>query len=549
MPDHLVQLLLAGAAEAGEGGYNNFDAWSTNLRGTDADSPGGRLVTAHEALHSVLNDTTGYGMALAAYAVLSRHTEEDHLSALRKLVDACRGTHESFATFGSIWLVGSGDLALLAGYPDYRGWYQDAADLVPHLADHDRRKELMLEAVVRVCMQSHAVETLLGAQFAPDAWRRVEPADRPDSRFGRLHGLVDEDFWRSAWADCEAALGDSAGLAAVRAALEDPALRPETYDGVYSSDWQVCSEVLHHRLAGLLGSRAPTLAYDGHRDLIGEVIGVVERRAPHTAGLLLPSTDERTVEEESYEMWRRERLVVRDAPRPVRLARLEDLRGSDHLRLLSASPTETYVFCAVRPAFRMLDQFRFADADAAWLAGLGARPVVAARSGDTAGELDMVVFSEPDQLATVAAGRPDQVKVLTNVSLRCFGDDEWRRRWSRALTRTRLTALFDLSPFQQFDLWAQENDTFSFAIGSIRDKDSSPADVLAFRVGANDLPILLLCSAVTGDVLLRYLRQHAGTAREDPSILTAGADLIGRTISHLITEETSFDLAAYPKDV
>lgn len=540
--DHLTALLLTGADGTSGGGYNNFDAWSAALRGDDADSPGGRLVTAHEALHAVLNDTTAYGMALAGYAVLTRHGDPGNEAALRKLVDGCRTAHEAFATFGSIWLVGGGDLGLLGGYPAYRGWYRDAADLVPHLPDHDRRKELMIENAVRACMQSPALTRLLDRGLAPDAWRDLTRADRPSDRFAMLHTLADESFWDAAWADCEEAIRGTAALDALRASLRDPRLRDETYDGAYSEAWLTCAELLHRRIAGLLPG-ASTLGYDEHRTLIPRLIELVEQHAPHTAGLLVPSTDERTVEDEAFEMWRRERLVVRDTPRQVRLSRLSELRRPEHGRLLSQTAGETYVFCAVRPAFRMIEQFRFTDRDAAWLSGLGSQPVVATRSGNTGEDpLDLVLLDEPGQLAAVGRGAP----VYVNVSLRCFGDEQWRRRWSGALLRTRLTALFDLSPFQQFDLWQREGDRVAYASGGIRDGARSPADVLAFRVGTNRFPILLLCTAVTRNVLGGYLTSRFPEAVEDPAVLTGDAELIGRTVSHLLTEETWFDLAAYP---
>ncbi|MFI5842596.1 hypothetical protein ACIA8K_23095 [Catenuloplanes sp. NPDC051500] len=543
MSDHLTDLLLSGASGRSEGAYNNVDAWAVALRGDDAGSPGGHLVTVHEALHAVLNDTTAYGMALAGYALLSRHAGDEYRQALRRLVDGGREIHEAFATFGSIWLVGGGDLDLLRGYRDYQSWYRNASDLVPHLPDSDRRKELMIEAAVRACMQSDGLAHLLERDLTADAWRGVGRLDRPDERFSLLHARAGEDFWRTAWAECAEALAGSPASAVLQASLDDPALRAETYDGAYSDSWHTCAVLLHDRVRALLAEEgAATLSYDGHRHLISPLIEAVERHAPHTAGLLIPSTDERTVDEEAYEMWRRERLVVRETPRQVRLARLEELTRPEHTRLLSTTGDKTYIFCTVRPAFRLLEQFRFAPADVEVLEALGAAPVVATRSGDAgSGLLDMVLLSDPDQLATLVSA----TGVYANVSLRCLGDDDWRRRWSPPLLRTRLTALFDLSPFQQLDLWQREGDAVAYAAGGIRDDDRYPADVLAFRVGSGRFPVLLLCSAVTSHVLVRYLRQLPSVG-EDAAVLTDDADMIGRTVSHLLAEETSFDLSAYP---
>jgi hypothetical protein len=57
--------------------------------------------------------------------------------------------------------VVAGDTSYLSGYPRYQRWYKDASDLVP-LPDHMRRKEMMLEAVARVCLQAPVLTRLTG---------------------------------------------------------------------------------------------------------------------------------------------------------------------------------------------------------------------------------------------------------------------------------------------------------------------------------------------------------------------------------------------------
>jgi len=126
----VLTALLHGELDSGEGSYNSFDRWSTSLRG-DAGSEGARLVTVHEALHVVLNDTTAFGVLLAACAALAHAEGGQHEVALRPLLGHCRGVHEAFATFQSLWLVAAGELSYLSGYPRYERWYRDASDLVP----------------------------------------------------------------------------------------------------------------------------------------------------------------------------------------------------------------------------------------------------------------------------------------------------------------------------------------------------------------------------------------------------------------------------------
>jgi hypothetical protein len=113
----VLTALLHGELDSGEGSYNSFDRWSTSLRG-DAGSEGARLVTVHEALHVVLNDTTAFGVLLAACAALAQAEGGQHEVALRRLVGHCRGVHEAFATFQRMWLVAAGELSY---FRDIRG--------------------------------------------------------------------------------------------------------------------------------------------------------------------------------------------------------------------------------------------------------------------------------------------------------------------------------------------------------------------------------------------------------------------------------------------
>ena len=76
----VVTALLHSESGAGAGAYNSFDRWSTSLRG-DAGSEGARLVTVHEALHAALNDTTAFGVLLAACVDLGRGVAQSVIAA------------------------------------------------------------------------------------------------------------------------------------------------------------------------------------------------------------------------------------------------------------------------------------------------------------------------------------------------------------------------------------------------------------------------------------------------------------------------------------
>ncbi|MCD0453776.1 hypothetical protein LO762_32015 [Actinocorallia sp. API 0066] len=544
-PDgHFLEGLLRGAAGAGSGNYNHYDAWNVSLGGEDVSSERARLVTVHEALHATLNDCTAFGTGLAGYAVLALDGDA-HREALVRLVGMCRGVHEAFATFMSIWLV-SGDVGLLEGYRPYQGWYRDASDLVP-IPDHHRSKEMMVEAAVRVCMQSPALRTLIDNGLSVGAVAEIPRLERPDVRFRLLHEATDAAFWNRAWERCEEAVGSTTAWEALIAAQDDPALRPSTYADEYQADWRTVAHILHEEVAGVLrGLGAHVLQYDGHRESTAALISAVEAAAPHARGRLVASSETASADDESFETWRRERLVVRSEPRPAKLHRLADLARDGHVVLLSEHGGEHHVFASARPAYRLLRQFSFEEDDHRLLRESGQGTVVAVHSAATAGgQVELILVPEPRHLRSITKAWRGRPAVLVNVALSSLADHPWRDRWSKDLVRTRLTGLLDLSPFAQFDAWHSNGDTVSYIRATINDGDGRPSAVFACEVGGSGLPLLLPCTDVMAQILGQYLEQNLPQAVEDAAVLQNDPETITLTLSHLLGEEHSFDVSAY----
>ena len=249
------------------------------------------------------------------------------------------------------WWV-AGDMSYLSGYPQYLRWYKDASDLIP-LPDHARRKEMMLEAAARVCMQAPVLARLTDQASVPaDAWA-VPAGERPDERFALLHRVADASFWTRAWEECAEVVSDTSLWVALEASDRDASLRPETYGDAFDEPLATCAHLLYSSVAALLAKHGlATLDYDGHRSYLAEVIAAVEREAPAARGMLLASSDERGVREETFEMWRRERLVLRDRPRPAVVYQFEDVLQRRQITvLLSGEGERMHVFASVgRPA-------------------------------------------------------------------------------------------------------------------------------------------------------------------------------------------------------
>jgi hypothetical protein len=533
--DHLVTL-LGGVSLGGEGGYNGVDAWWTALRDGHDDATGDRLVTVHEAFHATLNDCTAFGVELAATGVVARFRHDDR--PVRRLVDMCRTVHESYATFTSLWLAGAGDLALLGGREDYLAWYRDAADLVP-LPPAGRRTQLALDEAARACMQAGVLPDLLTTILSsarPDVPRQA----RPDVRFTWLHELADQPFWDRVWAHCAEEV-DPAAWEVLIAADTDTAALALTYTEDLAPACAAIGEIVYAEFAELLGRRgAPTLAYDEHQGLAAQAITEVERLVPEAAGLLRAATENDTQTLESFEVWSRERLVVRDQARPATLHRLEDRPA---VQLVSAFRDHRHVFCIARPAYRLRAQFAFDEQDDARLAALHDEPVVAVVSTGT-DRVDLVLLSRPEFLGAVRDAQPGGVSVLVNVTLSCLGDVPWRDRWASVLARTGVTALFDLVPLSQFELWREDGSSLRYSLGTVRG-GSAGASLFVCELDGGGMRLLLPCTHVTADVLAEYLTRHYPAAEQTAAVFDGVQDLIEATMSHLMSIEHSFDVTAY----
>ena len=537
--DAALSALLHSESDHGAGSYNSFDRWSVALQGS-AGSVGARLVTAHEAMHATLNDVTAYGVLLAARVAIARGVGPDESFAeddqLNRLVGSCRGTHEAFATFESLWTVAGSDTSLLAGYPRYEGWFKDASEFAPG-PDTSQRKELMVQAALLACMQPPVLQRLVAdANSGSQAWwpQRLE---RPDERLSLLHAHLDAQFWTAAWTACLDHVPDAAQVDEWDRHPQSPDL-PE---GLQTS----CVQFLYREVANLLAvSGAPTLEYDGHRPHLARVVEAVEANgAP--IGSLLASRDDETVADEMFETWSRERLIVRAAPRPAVLRHFADVLGTGRMDVVSEMLGVRHVFASVRSAGRLLDQFSFGDSDARMLNGLGWEPVVTLRTATSSGNVELTVVNDPQQMGDLVRSLPRGMKAYCNVSLAFLGDEPWLSRWNRSLKRWQLSGLFDLSPSTLFDLWRRDKERVAFAPGTMAGDDGERGSLIVLRVGLSPVPVLLVCTSVAGAAIEEHLSTRMPTAREDMRLLT-GNPGVQVPVGHILTEEFFVDFGAYP---
>jgi hypothetical protein len=204
--EHIFALLLR-PRDSGVGGRYSPGGWTIELGG-DADPQVRLMATYHEANHAALNGSTAWGAVLEACAFVQRHTVAPASSkALASLVQACRRTHEAFATHTSVI-----DLAgrtrtppnvLLRNYPDYLEYLELAVAIGPYAPLWSRWRRFAADAALIACMQSTALYQLLDVGIRDFRLSSVRLRDRPDERLKALRRVA-----REVWAAFDELIGE-----------------------------------------------------------------------------------------------------------------------------------------------------------------------------------------------------------------------------------------------------------------------------------------------------------------------------------------------------
>lgn len=188
--DHLAGLLFTG--EGLSSGSYTPAGYQLRLAGLDQTTD--RVVHAHETHHAALNDSTAWGTALHVYARLPAAFRD----TFGKLLDRCRTTHESYATFGSVNMLRMLDRDardVLAVYP--------AAEGTRRAARRGRADPAWRTGPRRADQGRRAYPSASGASSSSSASRSA--LGRADGRPARHRGLLIEVIAR---ADPVVAVGD-----------------------------------------------------------------------------------------------------------------------------------------------------------------------------------------------------------------------------------------------------------------------------------------------------------------------------------------------------
>lgn len=547
-------------------GHYDSLSWQTFLRG-DAHSPYAQMVSLHEGFHADLDRTTDYGSLLAVYAFLATNLSDEphYTNVFNQLVKYCKRTHETFATYLSVFLLTTNDPAAWAELEpallDYLPYQQTGERLAQGCLSPYLRFHVVISAL-RVCMQGPVTQTATATGLAHFRLRDLGVRNYPDERLRAIEQVLaaHPQFWLETIATVQRLRPDWTIWQEIAASEHDPAIFHALLEAEHTETSAFLMSQFQAALAAALRDFGmASLPYDGHIPLVAPILSAAEALIGerNTIGYHLIAAEnlsEQFDERVSTVMnFADERLVIQEQPAQATLYQLADGALDDWLELTSSSGEHEHFFLVTRLAERLLAQYTWSDVDRAALGQLGATPVCyLQRSGSRDGTriVELFLCQQPTEIVTLAEGLNRQLPVICNLSLATLAEPTWTTGWLATIGRyTDPVILFDLPPFHHFALWQKEN-RFSVRYGLINLHDAEQT-FAAFACKLPDAvlpwPLIAPCSLVVAKALQIYITEMLPEPHQfcaDDGFIHADADKLNYTLTHLLRTERFFDFNA-----
>ncbi|RJO66523.1 MAG: hypothetical protein C4523_12260 [Myxococcales bacterium] len=554
-PSDLDDLLLKGRDDQ-PSGRNRLFTWDLLTLGESV-SDQAALVSLHESLHSTLTDTTAYGSLLHVYADLAGRLPEEKifLRTFRALLDRCRITHESYATYLSMMIMGQGkpDTGLLENYPDYLRYYR-IGEVLGNGFSGSYLRHSAAAAALRLCMQGTAAETALVRGLRDFRLSDIRHRDYPDQRLKALSKEVSAKFWQEAYERAKRVRPDFPAWAVFDASESDDGLYEDAVAEEFDEASRYLLESFHDALAGLLNDVGlASLSWDGQREFTARLLDKAkELTPPGSSGFFLrPAAKDETADSLVAIQFGMERLIVNPEPPDGLVRRLAEVPVEELRSLISSAAPDEHFFLSVRPARRMVEQVALNPENRQLFDSYGSTPVAALRicyhrETDVRRVVEYYLIESPEELLAFAATAKKIAPILGCFYLSSLVDAEWVRRWFDPLaTAADLAYLMDIPPFANFPVWFDDaNLRVKYAVVHLT-VDQSRHDVLVFRSEAGRKKVLLLPgSSVMWRAVAYFLREqfpHPEIFIEDATFLQDHAWELQVVLGHLFREESFFD--------
>jgi hypothetical protein len=548
MTDHLARLCFEGPGFAGPGSSGRYTPHAYSLRLQGVHQPTDHVVFLHEVHHASLNDVTAWGSALHVFARLPG----DARHQFGPLLDACRVTHESLATFASVYIASARHGALdhvLAAYPSYIP-LNDATVRLTAGVEGAARRQMMASALARLCMQAPVPEMIVASDL--DAFRlaSVRDLDRPD---GRWNWFIRQgaDLLAAAASTADRAVLADFGPAALASDGPDGGLHKST-DRAHDEAWDFWEASAYEQLrTALAAAGARTLSINGHQDGTAALLALVHARHGDI-GLRPAMSDQQRHEDaavaSSVLQQVRHDLHEDDRHRAALLLAVDAVQLVELMANRPIIADQPAMIVDARPASRLAALYRWPAGVLPEQLGASAGPVVAVRAAIDDGGPDAVVghlvVPEPDELAVLSQRWRSRGPLVSCVSASCLADADWARRWVPPFSSFgTMFVLVDVEPDRFVPAWARDGRQVTAIDMTIDDAGGQRAAML-FTAGSGLAWWLVLADDVTVRLMAEYLRGCLGPRlRSDMELSNPIRDAATVVISHLLATESfvSFD--------
>jgi hypothetical protein len=514
--------------------------WGTIVEATGDDRSTAAFVSEHERLHVNLNLGSAYGVLLRACAI---HNPEN----LGAVVEMCRTTHETYATYLGIWVAEEEPAEVLARFPSYVRYFEHGQLLAREFRDGGIAARNAVSAAAHAAMQPQLPDLVPQMR---DGVLSLPETSQPDPRFAALCEEAPE----------VRALLDSFPPDWLERPIEET-LRTE-HAAASRDEMTRLNRVLYEHYADVLRSRGfPTLSWNGqHEDesvIAISRLGGAGEEIPLSLNLGKDEDDPRNPSRLSLRVFDRERWVQSGSPSAALAVHLLDVPaeppagtvGPKHL--IGDRPGESHVFIVVRPLEMLLAQYRLSEQSRRILSAAATKGVVTAvrRTVNLEGEPAALLapLSSVSELQRLR-GLDTDLGILTSVSFACLGIPEWRDYWLPSLhMSSELFLNCDIPLSHWLEATEAEEALSSLRFesqGAISDRTDTPTQILAVEYDVAekvDTRQLILGSPTAIASLAFALASSPHVSAKQDREMLPSSQLWQRVISRLLDEEPWFD--------
>jgi len=545
--DHLARLCFEGTGSTGD-----YTPHAFSLRLTGRERPADHIVYLHEVHHAGLNDMTAWGSALHVLARLPGDADP----RFEQLLDACRTTHESLATYASVQLATArhGDLGhLLAAYPDYVPLYEATRNLVSGVPGANRRQQVVT-ALARLCMQTPVLDEMTSAGLGEFKLAALREVDRPDGRwrwFLRQGPSQITDAAQSA----DRATTEAYGPGVLEADGPGGDLYTAT-DRSHDEAWDLWEATAYAALRTALdATRARTMEINGHRRGTAELIALAEA-AHGDLGLRAEMTDGQRRDDAAIASSVLQQVRHELAGGTRHRATLLTDAGPDRVVALAAEQPppgdEPVLVLHARTPRRLAALFRWSDGLPEQLRT--GEPVVAVRligdDGEPDGVVAHAVLPGLDDLAQLHRHWAGRGPLTSCVSAAAAADGDWAQRWLPALAAVGpLFLLVDVEPDRFVPGWARTGGEVAMIGLDLNDTGGRRTALLLTPDGGRVWWLTLATNDITVQLLREYVVAQPGLRlRSVPELFEGIGSAATAVITSLLATEsfTSFDALGSP---